>query len=88
MTINKVQGQTFQKVGLELPNPVLAHGQLYVALSRVTTEDGVRVKLYQTEEQGFHNGMVFTQKVISPEIIQPPYLLFRLRKTNIKTFIF
>ena len=87
MTINKVQGQTFQKVGLELPNPVLAHGQLYVALSRATTEDGVRVKLYQNEEQGFHNGMVFIQKVINPEIIQPPYLPFRLRKTNKKTFI-
>ena len=72
MTINKAQGQTFQKVGLELPNPVFAHGQLYVALSRAITEEGVRVKLYQTEEQGVHNGMAFTQNVINPEIIPPP----------------
>ena len=32
MTINKAQGQTFQKVGLDLPKSVFAHGQLYVAL--------------------------------------------------------
>ena len=71
MTINKAQGQTFQKVGLDLPKPVFAHGQLYVALSRATTEDGVRVKLQQTEEQGFHNGIAFTKNVINPEIIPP-----------------
>ena len=71
MTINKAQGQPFQRVGLELPKQVFAHGQLYVALSRATTEEGVRVKLHETEEQGFHNGMVFTQNVINPDIIPP-----------------
>ena len=71
MTINKAQGQTFQKVVLDLPKPVFAHGQLYVALSRATTGEGVRVQLQETEEQGFHNGMAFTQNVINPEIIPP-----------------
>ena len=70
-TINKAQGQTFQKVGLDLPKPVFGYGQLYVTLSRATTEEGVRVKLQENEEQGFHNGMVFTKNVINPEIIPP-----------------
>ena len=71
MTINKAQGQTFQKVELDLPQPVFSHGQLYVALSRATTEEGVRVKLQETDEQGFLNGLVITKNVINLEIIPP-----------------
>ena len=35
MTINKAQGQSLQVCGLNLENPCFAHGQLYVACSRV-----------------------------------------------------
>ncbi|XP_072090602.1 uncharacterized protein [Arachis hypogaea] len=45
MTINKSQGETLSKVGIYLPRPFFTHGQLYVALSRVTTKDGLRVLL-------------------------------------------
>lgn len=43
MTINKSQGQSIKKVGLDLRTPVFSHGQLYVALSRATTQDGVGI---------------------------------------------
>ena len=43
MSINKSQGQTLQRVGLYLPNPVFSHGQLYVALSRVSRPDSITV---------------------------------------------
>ena len=33
--INKSQGQTFEKSGLDLSTPPFTHGQLYVGLSRV-----------------------------------------------------
>jgi hypothetical protein len=52
MTINKSQGQTFEKVGIYLPSPVFSHGQLYVAFSRATSKHNVRIKIQQTERQG------------------------------------
>nr|VDD52779.1 unnamed protein product [Brassica oleracea] len=39
MTINKNQGQSLKQVALYLPWKVFTHGQLYVALSRVTTPE-------------------------------------------------
>ena len=43
MTINKAQGQSSQNVGLYLPKSVFTHGQFYVAISRVTSPQGLRI---------------------------------------------
>jgi ATP-dependent DNA helicase PIF1 len=50
MTINKAQGQTLKHVGLCLTEPVFTHGQLYVALSRVTDGKNLRIIVPDTPE--------------------------------------
>ena len=52
MTINKSQGQTFDWVDIYLPQPVFSHGQLYVAFSRATSREGVKVHIKETDKQG------------------------------------
>jgi hypothetical protein len=43
LTINKAQGQTLATTGLYLPLSVFAHGQLYVALSRCSDPNNLKV---------------------------------------------
>ena len=61
MSINKAQGQSLDRVGIYLNNPVFAHGQLYVALSRCTDRRNLKVLLPPNA-----NGM--TQNIVYQEI--------------------
>ncbi|PKA48924.1 ATP-dependent DNA helicase PIF1 [Apostasia shenzhenica] len=51
MTINKSQGQTLKKVGIYLPEPVFAHGQLYVALSRATSANATKILIKPANQE-------------------------------------
>ncbi|XP_031118021.1 ATP-dependent DNA helicase PIF1-like [Ipomoea triloba] len=51
MTINKSQGQTLSNVGLILKKPVFVHGQLYVAASRVSQPDGLKILVCDESKQ-------------------------------------
>ena len=51
MTINKSQGQSLSNVGLFFREPVFTHGQLYVALSRVKSRDGLKILIFDKENK-------------------------------------
>ena len=54
MTISKSQGQSLARVGLYLPEPVFAHGQLYVALTRCGDPNATTILLLHDDKiQGF-----------------------------------
>jgi hypothetical protein len=50
MTINKAQGQSVYHVGVDLRTPVFAHGQLYVAFSRATSSQRIKILLSDPDE--------------------------------------
>jgi ATP-dependent exoDNAse (exonuclease V) alpha subunit len=56
LSINKAQGQSVKVIGIHLQTPVFAHGQLYVALSRATASENVKVLLpSDTLDRTTHN---------------------------------
>jgi hypothetical protein len=69
MTINKSQGQTFEKVGLYLPQPCFSHGQFYTGCSRVKGFDSLKIQIEETSRQGkLRNGTFVTDNVVYKEI--------------------
>jgi ATP-dependent DNA helicase PIF1 len=51
MTIDRSQGQSLNQMGLYLPQPVFAHGQLYVSLSRTTSHQHIKVLISHSNYQ-------------------------------------
>lgn len=63
MTINKSQGQTVKNVGLFLPKTVFSHGQLYIAVSRVTSPLGLKILCVDETEScaGYTKNVVYRE---------------------------
>src|SRR6266542_4378095 len=66
MTINKAQGQTIPYMGLDLRNPVFAHGQLYVALSRVQSKNNIKILV---KNDCIDKTGVYTKNIVYREIL-------------------
>jgi hypothetical protein len=65
MTINRAQGQTFDKVGIFLREPAFTHGQLYTAFSRVRRASDVKVQIVKGKRQGDRReGRVYTRNIV------------------------
>lgn len=75
MTINKSQGQTFDKIGILLRTPVFSHGQLYVAVSRVRNYESLCIMVENNpvgdRMQGVIAGEegVYTQNIVNPTVL-------------------
>ncbi|XP_010451612.1 PREDICTED: ATP-dependent DNA helicase PIF1-like [Camelina sativa] len=66
MTINKSQGQSLSNVGLYLPRPVFSHGQLYVAMSRVSSKSGLKILITDPKRKPKKK----TRNVVFKEVFQ------------------
>jgi hypothetical protein len=69
MTINKAQGQTMERVGLYLPGAVFGHGQLYVALSRVTQRRNLMVMVGHDLAIQNHSLGLCTANIVYREVL-------------------
>ena len=65
MTINKSQGQTLQNVGVWLNDPCFAHGQLYVAMSRVGSPRDIKFAI--RKQAGYPGNL--TSNVVYKEVL-------------------
>jgi ATP-dependent exoDNAse (exonuclease V) alpha subunit len=63
MSINKSQGQSVKHVGLDLRNAVFTHGQLYVAVSRVTSVWNIKAIWDSDLDRSV------TKNIVYPEVI-------------------
>ena len=66
MTINKCQGQTLGKVGVYLREPVFTHGQLYVAVSRINSNSGLKLLIEDDDGEPTNT----TRNIVYQEVLE------------------
>jgi ATP-dependent DNA helicase PIF1 len=63
ITINKSQGQTFNNIGVYLSSLVYSHGELYVAISQVTSSVNIKILNGQGPDK-------YMQNVVYKEVLE------------------
>ena len=71
ITINKAQGQSVERVGIDLRVPVFSHGQLYVALSCATNSRNVKILLPEDQEDSRTTNVVYPE-VLADQVSNSP----------------
>ena len=66
MTINKSQGQSLACVGIYLPRPIFSHGQLYEAISRIQSKQGLKILIHDKD----NNPLQTTTDVVFKKVFQ------------------
>ncbi|KAJ1519223.1 hypothetical protein ONE63_011170 [Megalurothrips usitatus] len=66
MSIHKSQGQTIRRCALDLRSGCFAHGQLYVALSRVPSPESL---LILTPERRVRDGQIYARNIVYKNLI-------------------
>ena len=72
ITINKSQGSTFDRVGIYLPVGVFDHGQFYTAVSRVRSEESLKVLALNRFDQGTitnNPNHVYVKNIVYREVL-------------------
>lgn len=72
MTIDRAQGQSFDRVGVYLPEPVFGHGQLYSALTRGRQQSHIKVFVKDSFYQGklHKNEETFTRNIVIEQLLK------------------
>ena len=68
LTMNRSQGQEFEKLLVDLIIPPFTHGHLYVALSRIRKSENI--KIFCTNHQILDDNIVITNNVVYDEILK------------------
>lgn len=66
MSVHKSQGQTIRKCALDLRSGCFAHGQLYVALSRVPSPESL---LILSQERRVADGQIFAKNIVYRDLV-------------------
>ena len=64
MTVNKSQGQSVLHVGLDLRTSAFAHGQFYVAISRVTSVHNIKAIWADGQDLATTKNIVYTKVLL------------------------